>query len=313
METANRPKIATLFGGAGFIGRAVVARLARQGWIVRVASRDAEPVRALATQGFVGQIVHVTADVTDAASAARAVAGASLVVNLVGILFERRRGDFDRIQADGARIVAAAAAAASADRLVHLSAIGADRSSDSGYARTKGEGEAAVRAAFPAATILRPSLVFGPDDQFFNRFAAIARLSPVMPVISGNSRFQPVYVGDVADAVLAAATREDAPGRTYELGGPRVATFRELLAFILQATDCRRPLVDIPASVASLQARVGELLPNPPLTRDQLKLLSRDNVADASLPGLVALGIAPKAIEAIVPQYLARFRPPGRS
>jgi NADH dehydrogenase len=207
--------------------------------------------------------------------------------------------------------VARLAAAAGAARLVHVSAIGADPQSPSAYGRTKAEGEQAVRAAFPGATILRPSIVFGPEDQFFNRFAGLARMLPCMPVIQGGTRFQPVYVGDVADAVLAAAEREDAPGRTYELGGPRVATFRELLAYVLEVTGSRRPLVGIPPGIAALQARLGEFLPNPPLTRDQLLMLRRDNVVAEGAAGLADLGIAPKAMEAVVPGYLARFRTGG--
>jgi uncharacterized protein YbjT (DUF2867 family) len=312
MQAGNQPAVATVFGGAGFIGRYVVARLAARDWIVRVAGRDPLAVEPLRTQGRVGQIVPVAADITDPAAVARAVGGATLVVNLVGILAERRPGDFDRLQAVGAGTVAQAAAAAGVARLVHVSAIGADPASDSLYAASKGRGEAAVRAAFPAATILRPSLVFGAEDQFFNRFAGLARLLPFMPVISGDSRFQPVHVGDVADAVLAAATRDDAPGRTYELGGPRVATFRELLGFVLEATGRKRPMIEIPAGVAALQARLGEFLPNPPLTRDQLKLLGRDNVVAPGMPGLAALGIDAKALEAVVPRYLSRFLPADR-
>jgi NADH dehydrogenase len=304
-------RIATVFGGAGFIGRHVVQRLARQGFIVRVAGRDTEKAGRLRTLGAVGQVVPVAASVTEEGSVARAVAGAEAVVNLVGILFERKPGDFQRIQAEGAGRVARLAAAAGARRLVHLSAIGADAGSASLYARTKAEGEAAVRAAFPAATILRPSVVFGPEDQFFNRFAALAALLPVMPVVCGGTRFQPVYVGDVADAVMAAIAREDAQGRTYELGGPRVMTMREVLEFVLEQTHRRRPLLPMPEGLLRLQARLGEMLPTPPLTRDQLILLGRDNVVAEGAPGLADLGISPKAVEAIVPAYLARFRPGG--
>lgn len=304
-------KVATVFGGSGFIGRYVVQRLARRDWIVRVAVRDPAGARFLQTQGRVAQIVPLAANIAEDAAVERAVAGANLVVNLVGILHERRRGDFQRIHVEGAGRVARLAAAAGVERLVHVSAIGADPASPSAYGRTKGEGEQAVRAAFPEATILRPSIVFGPEDRFFNRFAALARLLPVMPVICGGTRFQPVYVGDVADAVVAAAEREEAKGRTYELGGPRVLTFRELLRFVLDATGRRRPLVDVPLGLARLQARLGEWLPNPPLTTDQLLMLQRDTVVAEGALGLHDLGIAPKAIEAVVPGYLARFRPGG--
>jgi NADH dehydrogenase len=307
-------KVATVFGGSGFVGRYVVQRLAHKDYVVRVGTRDPTGARFLCTQGRVGQIVPLAADVRDEAAVVRAVADADLVVNLVGILFERRAGDFQRLQAEAAGRVARLAAAAGVARLVHVSAIGADAGSESLYAKTKGEGEAAVRAAFPAATILRPSLVFGPEDQLFNRFAALAQFLPVMPVIHGATRFQPVYVGDVADAVAATAEREDAAGKTYELGGPRVMTMREILRFVLEVTRRRRRLVEVPEGLARLQARIGEWLPSPPLTRDQLLLLARDNVAgETGLPGLRELGVvAPKAVEAVVPGYLARFRPGGR-
>lgn len=304
-------RVATVFGGAGFIGRHVVQRLARAGFIVRVAGRDTEKAGRLRTLGDVGQVVPVRASVTEEASVTRAVAGAEVVVNLVGILFERKAGDFQRIQAEGAGRVAHLAAAAGAKRLVHLSAIGADAASESLYARSKAEGEAAVREAFPAATILRPSVVFGPDDQFFNRFAGLAALLPVMPVVCGETRFQPVYVGDVADAVMAALTRDDAAGRIYELGGPRAMSMRQVLEFVLEHTHRRRLLVPLPERLVALQARLGEMLPTPPLTRDQLILLGRDNLVAEGALTLADLGIAPRAAEAIVPAYLARYRPGG--
>ena len=311
MRATTQRKIATVFGGSGFIGRYVVKRLARAGHTVRVAVTDPGGARFLQTQGKVGQIVPLAAGVTNEEAVARAVAGADLVVNLVGILFERRAGDFQRLHAEGAGRVARLSAAAGVARLVHVSAIGADPASPSAYGRTKGEGEAAVRAAFPSATILRPSIVFGPEDGFFNRFAGLSRMLPFMPVIAGDTRFQPVYVGDVADAVLAAAERDDAPGRTYELAGPRSHTFRELLRYVLEVTGRRRPLVDVPMGLARIQARLGEFLPNPPLTRDQLLMLQRDNVAAPGAPGLTDLGIQSKALEAVVPSYLTRFRSGG--
>jgi NADH dehydrogenase len=304
-------KVATVFGGSGFIGRYVVQRLAHQDYIVRVAGRHPAAARFLQTQGRVGQIVPLAASVTDEPAVARAVAGADLVINLVGILSERRSGDFTRIHAEGAGLVARLAAAAGVERLVHVSAIGADPASPSAYGRSKAEGEAAVRAAYPQATILRPSLVFGPEDQLFNRFARMAVLLPVMPVVAGDTRFQPVYVGDVAEAVVAATERADALGRSYELGGPRILTFRELLSYVLDVTGHRRPMVNMPAGLVRLQARLAEFLPNPPLTRDQLIMLQRDNVCGAEAQGLAALGISPKAIEAVVPAYLTRFQPGG--
>jgi NADH dehydrogenase len=304
-------KLATVFGGSGFIGRYVVQKLAQHDWTVRVAVTDPAGARFLLTQGRVGQIVPLAASVTEEEAAARAIAGADLVVNLVGILAERRAGDFDRIQAEGAGRVARLAAAGGAGRLVHVSAIGADPASASAYGRSKGEGEQAVRAAFPEATILRPSIVFGPEDQFFNRFAGLAAMLPVMPVVMGDTRFQPVHVGDVAEAVVVAAEREDAKGRTYELGGPRVVSFRDLLRYVLEVTGRRRPLFEVPLGLARLQARLGELLPNPPLTTDQLLMLQRDNVVSEGASGLADLGIAPTAIEAVVPAYLTRFRVGG--
>ena len=302
--------IATVFGGSGFLGRYIVPRLAAAGYRVRIAVRDPVAAEFLKICGDPGQILRCAASVTEPASVARVVAGASVVINLVGILAEKRAGDFPLVHTQGAENVAKAATAAGVGRLIQISAIGADPASPSLYARSKAAGEAAVLAAFPSATILRPSLVFGAEDQFFNRFGAMAALSPIMPVISGGSRFQPVYVGDVADAVMAVLAREDAKGRIYELGGPKIYTFRELLAWILHITERRRLLLPVPMSVARIQAVVMEHLPGKPLTRDQLKLLARDNVA-GDRPGLVELGIAPRSVEQIVPAQLARFRPDG--
>jgi NADH dehydrogenase len=260
----------------------------------------------------VGQITPVAASITDEASSARAVAGADIVINLVGILFESRVGDFQRIQAEGAGRVARLAAAAGAKQFLHLSAIGADAGSPSLYAQTKAAGEAAVLAAFPGAIILRPSVVFGPDDQFFNRFAGLAAMLPFMPVVAGDTRFQPVYVGDVADAAMAALADPAAAGKVFELGGPRVMSMRQVLRYILDVTGRRRPMIALPGGFVRLQARLGELLPTPPLTRDQLILLGKDNVVSPNALGFQALGIEPKAVEAIVPAYLARFRQGGQ-
>lgn len=303
--------VATVFGGSGFIGRYVVKRLAAAGHVVRVAGRDTERVKDLMVAGRVGQVIPLYVSLENEATVHRAVDGADLVVNLVGILAERRAGDFERLQTEGAGRIARAAAACGVGRMVQMSAIGADAGSASLYARTKAGGEAAVRAAVPGAVVLRPSLVFGNEDQFFNRFGAMAMTLPVMPVIEGASRFQPVYVGDVADAVMAGLVREDAVGRTYELGGPRVYTFRELLAYILHETRRHRPLWNMPPALARLQARLGEYLPGKPFTRDQLAMLARDNVADPALPGLAELGITPTPVELVVPAYLDRYRPGG--
>jgi NADH dehydrogenase len=300
-------KVATVFGGAGFIGRQVVQRLAREDWVVRVAGRDVVRARALQTMGRVGQITPLAADVTDEAGVARAVEGAGLVVNCVGIL----HGAFEKVQAEGPTRIGRLAAAAGVAQVVHVSAIGADATSESRYARSKAEGEEGLRGHFPGAVILRPSIVFGPEDAFFNRFGEMAMLLPVMPVVCGDTRFQPVYVGDVADAAMAALARPDAAGKTYELGGPRVWSFRELLAFIVKETGRRRPLVEMPMGLVRLQARFAELLPNPPITRDQLILLQRDNVVAPGALTLGDLGITAQPIEALVPAYLARFRSGG--
>ncbi len=305
METRS---VATIIGGSGFIGRYVTKRLAAAGHVVRVAVRDPERAAALKPMGRVGQIVPLYANITADGTLARALDGAELVVNLVGILAERASGDFSRIQAEGAGRVARLASAAGVTRLVQMSAIGADPAGPAQYARTKAEGEALVRQFFPSATVLRPSLVFGPEDQFFNRFASLAMISPIMPVIAGASRFQPVYVGDVADAVAAALTRPEAASTTYELGGPKVMTFREILAWILAQIDRHRPLVTVPDAAARLMASI----PFSGLTSDQLLMLQRDNVADPALPGLAALGITPTPIDLIVPAYLARYRKGGQ-
>jgi uncharacterized protein YbjT (DUF2867 family) len=303
--------VATVFGGSGFIGRYVVKRLTHKGFVVRVAVRDTERALFLKPMGAVGQVVPLYASLINEATVHRAVDGADLVVNTVGILAERRPGDFERIHAEGSGLVAKLAAGAGVARLVHVSAIGADPGTTSRYAATKGMGEALVRESFPGATILRPSLVFGPEDHLFNRFAGMARLLPFMPVICGDTRFQPVFVGDVADAVMAALARPDTAGAIYELGGPHVYQFRELLAYILRETGRRRRMIEIPMGLARLQARMMELLPGKPLTRDQLLMLERDNVVAPDMPGLKELGIVPTPVELVVPSYLRRFQPGG--
>jgi NADH dehydrogenase len=279
--------------------------------VVRVAVRYPEAALFLKPMGAVGQIVPLYAPVQHEAAVQRAVEDADLVVNLVGILAERRAGDFQRIHAEGAGRVARLAAAAGVARLVQVSAIGADPASRARYASSKAAGEQAVRAAFPAAAILRPSVVFGPEDGLFNRFATMAQRLPVMPVVAGTTRFQPVYVGDVADAVMAGLQREAAVGATYELGGPRVLSMRELLAYILAETGRHRRLMPVPMWLARLQAAVLEHLPGKLLTHDQLLMLQRDNVVAAGAPGLAELGIVPTPMDLVVPAYLRRFRPGG--
>lgn len=303
--------VATVFGGSGFLGRYIVRRLAAEGHVVRVAVRHPVNANALRVMGRVGQIVPLYASLSDEATVARAVEGAAIVVNLVGILAEAKNGDFNRVHVDGAGRIARLAGASGAKRMVQMSAIGADPDSPSLYGRSKAGGEAAVRDAFPDATILRPSLVFGPEDAFFNRFGAMARISPIMPVFSGATRMQPVYAGDVADAVRAVVADGAPGGRLYELGGPKVWTFRELLAWMMVEMRRNRLLLAVPPGLARIQAAVLEHVPGKPLTRDQLLMLARDNVVSPGAAGLPELGIVPTPVELVVPSYLDRYRPGG--
>ncbi len=304
-------KLATIFGGSGFIGRYVVKRLASKGYVVRAAGRNVEAAMVLRPMGDVGQIVPLYAPLGAEALVARAVQGADVVINLTGILAESGTQKFTAVHAEGAGRLARLAAAAGVKQFVHISAIGADVASPSLYARSKAAGEEAVRAGFPQAVILRPSIVFGAEDQFFNRFAAMAALSPIIPIVGGATKFQPVYVGDVADAVLASLAPQ-AAGKTFELGGPEVKTFRELIEHMLVIIERRRQVVDLPVPVASLQAAFLEHLPGKILTRDQVKLLARDNVVAPGALTLADLGIAPVAMDLVIPGYLARYRPGGR-
>jgi uncharacterized protein YbjT (DUF2867 family) len=307
-----RSKVVTVFGGSGFIGRYVVQRLAERGATIRVPTRHPERAVFLKPLGAVGQIVLETWNPGAAGSALRLLAGSDMAVNLIGILFEPRTGDFERLQGRLPGEIGAAAAELGLGRVVHLSAIGADPGSPSAYARTKAQGEAALRAAFPAATILRPSIVFGPEDGFFNRFARMTQLSPVLPLIGGgHTRFQPVYVGDVADAVVAALAMPETAGRTFELAGPGVYSFKELMTYLLRITGRRRLLVSVPFGAAAFQARLLRFLPEPPLTPDQVELLKRDNVAAAGVADLIALGVKPTPLEVVVPQYLRAFSLPS--
>ncbi|MFL5279953.1 MAG: complex I NDUFA9 subunit family protein [Rhodopila sp.] len=304
-------RVATVFGGSGFIGRYVVKRLAQLGYVVRVAVRDPEGALFLKPMGAVGQIVPLFTPLSREPLVRRAVEGADLVVNCVGILTQGGGATFQAIHVDGARHIAAQSATAGVPRLVHISAIGADPNSRSRYGASKGLGEQAVTATFPQATILRPSLVFGPEDQFFNRFAEITRVSPFMPVICGDTKMQPVYVGDVADAAMMALTDAATQGNTYELGGPDVMTFREILQLILKLINQDRRLLEIPMGLARLQAAILQYVPGKPLTPDQLIMLEQDNVVAAGALGLTDLGIVPTPVELIVPSYLARFQPGG--
>lgn len=306
-------RVATVFGASGFIGRALVRKLADLGFVVRAAGRDMRRAGQLRPLGDVGQVVPLYAPLDKPADIARAVEGAEIVVNLVGLLAERRAGDFDRVHRAGAGLIADKAYQAGVPHLVHVSAIGADTGAASRYARSKGAGEAEVRKAYPEATILRPSIVFGPEDDFFNRFGTMTTLLPFLPVIEGETRFQPVYVGDVASAIIAATQRPEARGQIYELGGPDVMSFRQILEYILRETHRHRTLVEIPRWAAGLQASILEMLPGKKLlTRDQLVLLRQDNVVHSGMKGLEELGITPTPMRLIVPAYLVRFRPGGR-
>jgi len=308
--------LVTVYGGSGFLGRHVVRALARRGYLIRVAVRRPDLAFHLQPLGRVGQIHAVQANLRHAPSVDAAARDAAVLINLVGILFERGRQRFDAVQTEGAAQIARAASARGA-RLVHVSAIGADEHARSHYARSKAAGERLVLGTQPQAVIMRPSILFGPEDDFFNRFAAIARASPALPLVGGgNTRFQPVFVGDVAAAIAKAVDGELKGGTVYELGGPDVRTFKELMQFILATIERKRLLVPIPFFVAKLQAMFLQFMPKPLLTPDQVELLRADNVVSAAakatgrtLPGI---GIEPEPIEAIVPSYLWRFRKTGQ-
>jgi uncharacterized protein YbjT (DUF2867 family) len=307
-----RNRRTAVLGGSGFIGRYVVGRLAAQGVVVTVGCRHAGEAKFLQPMGNVGQIAVVNLAIDDEALLPAFLAGNDAVVNCVGTLYERGAQSFDRVHHIGPARLARLAREAGIERFVHFSAIGADARSPSAYARSKAAGEQAVRDAFPTASILRPSIVFGPEDQFFNRFAAMAMIAPVLPLIGGgHTRFQPVYVGDVAEAAVRCLSDPVAAGRTYELGGPRVYTFRELIELLLAELHRRRWLVDLPFGLAELQARMLAPLPKPPLTPDQVELLKHDNVVSAGAMTLATLGITPTALETILPTYLDRFRRGG--
>jgi uncharacterized protein YbjT (DUF2867 family) len=310
--------LVTVFGGTGFVGRQVVRSLAKQGWRIRVAARNVGRGYRLRMLGDVGQIEVVQANIRDAASIGRALDGAEACVNLVGVLYESGRQGFATLHAEAAGAIAQAAAAQGITSFVQMSAIGADAASPAKYARTKAAGEAAVRAVLPSAVILRPSIVFGAEDAFFNRFAGLTTFSPALPLIGGgHTRFQPVFVGDVAAAVAKVLGDPAAAGRTYELGGPTVYSFRDLLAFILRETGRMRLLVPVPWFAAKMLGAVGDLqaavpIIPPQLTSDQVESLRVDNVVADGAAGLADLGIEPRAVEAIVPSYLYRYRKGGQ-
>lgn len=310
-------RLVTVFGGSGFVGGAVVRALARDGWRIRVGMRRPHLGYKLRLLGNVGQIELVQANVRSRASVGSALEGAQAAVNLVGVLYERGGQSFDAVHVKAAGAVAALAAERGIERFVQMSALGADAESRSSYARSKADGETAVRSAVPGAVVLRPSVVFGPEDAFFNRFASLAGIAPALPLIGGGrTRFQPVYVGDVARAVAAALDEAGPGGGTYELGGPSVYSFRELMELVLRETGRRRPLVPLPWGVAGLIGKMGDLVAKlgvpPQLTNDQVELLRTDNVVSGRHPGLEAFGIAPTAVEAVVPSYLWRYRKGGQ-
>jgi NADH dehydrogenase len=314
--TLGNTAVVTVFGGSGFLGRYVVQALARAGCRIKVAVRRPDLAVHLRPLGGVGQIALIQANVRDEASVAEALRGSDAAVNLVGILQPSGRQKFKAVHAEAAGRIAKAARAQGARAMIQVSAIGANRLSNSAYARSKAEGEALVLEAFPGAVILRPSLIFGPEDNFFNRFAALAQISPIMPAIAGKTKMQPVYAGDVALAVKAALAGRAANGAVYELGGPTVFTFRELLKKICIWTAHRRPLVPVPVWLMKIPALVLELLPGAPITADQLRLLQHDNIVSEAATRdhrtLEGLGITePRSVEIIVPKYLVRFRPHG--
>lgn len=306
-------QLITIFGGSGFIGRHLVQRLGANGYQVRIAVRDTENALPLITQGNVGQIVGIRTNVRNQESVERAVAGADIVINLVGILYEKGPQTFERIHVEAAGRIAAAARQAGVKQLVHLSALGVSPDHPSAYARSKARGEERVAQEFPGASILRPSVVFGNDDDFFNRFASLLAIAPVFPLAGGGkSKMQPVWVEDVADAIVRIIETPAAQGKTYELAGPEVFTFAELMQKVLDYTQRRCLLLPVPYGVMRFMGTLMSLLPGRPLlTSDQVILLRHDNVAAGNCPGLEALGINAAAVDAVVPQYLRRFRRRG--
>lgn len=300
-----KDSLVTIFGGGGFLGRQVAQALMARGARVRIAQRDLASAVKVKSLGNLGQSQFVAADIRKPETVARAIAGSDVVINLVGIL----AGDFEAFHHQGAANVARAASAAGVKALVHVSAIGADAASPSAYGRSKAAGEEAVRAAFPTATIIRPSIIFGPEDQFLNRFADIIRLAPVVPVIGAATKFQPVYVADVAQAIANAAEQPGVHGgKTYEVAGPQVMSMKEINAWIAKAIGRDRPLVEVPGGFASLLA----MLPGGPITRDQLAMLGGDNVPAPGAPGLEALGVAPTPLGAVADKWMVRYRKHGR-
>lgn len=312
-------KLVTIYGGSGFVGRYIARRMAVRGWRVRVAVRRPNEAMHVKPAGAVGQVEPVFCNIRDDASVAQVMRDADAVVNCVGVLNELGKNGFDAVQAEGAERIARTAAAQGIFRVVHISAIGADAASDSDYARTKAEGEAAILEHCPDAVILRPSVIFGTEDQFFNRFAGMTRFGPFLPIVAPDTRFQPVHADDVAQAAVAGVLGTAAPG-VYELGGPDVRTFRDLMQLMLTVIHRRRIVVGLPFFAARLMAWAldvakfasFELFPNPILTRDQLRNLRRDNVVSDGARGFADLGIEPASMASVLPEYLWKFRPSGQ-
>ena len=307
-------KQVTVFGGSGFVGRAIVRALAQEGYQVRVACRRIELAERIKTAGNVGQITILRTNLRIPASVATAVSGSQAVINASGIAFQRGRQRYETVHVEGARAIAEAASAAGVQRLVHISGIGADqRNSTNRFIRSKVDAEDAIVSGFANATMLRPSVVFGPEDAMFNRMAQIARQAPFLPVVGdGSARVQPVYVGDVGAAVVAVLERPDTAKSVFELGGPHVYTYREIGKLVLREIDRHKRIIGIPAGLMKIAGFLAEFLPVPPLTHDQVDLLVTDNVTRPGAPGLAELGITPTAAEAILPMYLDRYRIGGR-
>ena len=309
--------LVTVFGGSGFVGKYVVRALCRDGWRVRVAARRPHTCQDLKVIGNVGQVQLMQANIRFPKSVASAIEGADAVVNLVAVLFEDGKQSFESLHVKGAATVAQAAAHAGVENYVQMSALGADANSESDYGRSRYQGEEAVRAALPSADLMRPSIIFGEEDDFFNRFAQMAQFAPALPLIGGGAtKFQPAYVGDVADAI-AKVVSQSTSGQTYELGGPRVYSFKELLSFMLETIDRKRFLVPVPWFGANMLGTMGDLsgklpLISPFLTKDQVTSLKSDNVVGSTALGFDELGIETETIEAIVPDYLARYRKYGQ-
>ncbi|UAB88703.1 complex I NDUFA9 subunit family protein [Ruegeria sp. SCSIO 43209] len=312
-------KLVTIYGGSGFVGRYIARRMAAEGWRVRVAVRRPNEAMFVRPYGAVGQVEPILCNIRDDASVSAAMHGVDAVVNCVGVLNELGKNAFDAVQAEGAERIARLAAAQSIDRMVHISAIGADPESDSEYARTKAQGEAGVLQHMPGAVILRPSVIFGTEDQFFNRFAGMTRMSPFLPLVGAETKFQPVYVDDVAQAAVQGVLGKASAG-VYELGGPEVKSFRALMQQMLDVIHRRRIIIGMPFWAAKIMAGVldiakfvsFQLFPNNILTRDQLKNLRRDNVAADDAKGFSDLGIEPATLESVLPEYLWKFRPAGQ-